>query len=53
LIEKNVEFENFQEKTKGNIFDLEYSIEAVNKISNADGNLDVRVLDINEFYKSE
>ena len=40
LIDRNLELAKYQEDIKGNIFDLEYSIEAVNKISNANQSLD-------------
>jgi hypothetical protein len=41
LLDRTTEMEKFQEDTKGHIFDLEYSIEAVNRISKADATLDV------------
>ena len=41
MIEKKIEIENFQETLKGSRFDLDYSIDAVVKLSNSDDTFDV------------
>jgi hypothetical protein len=47
LIEKKNETETFQNNIKGARFDLDYSIEAVVKMSNADKTFDVNFIFIN------
>lgn len=41
MLQKSGEMQRFQSDVKGRVFDLEYSIEAVNKINKADAHLDV------------